>query len=393
MRHIPDAERRARLGVRHHLARRARASELVAVAADLVGLHATDPVTIFLAARARTTGLTVATVERALYDDRTLLKTLAMRRTMFVVPTTMAALLQSASSDAVAATERRRLAKQLETDGVAADGSAWLDEVIPLVVAELQQRGEATAAELNAAIEPMRAQLTLAPGKRYEAVVNAGTRVLVLAAAEGRIVRGRPIGSWVSTQYRWAPMSAWRRGVVPPLPTVAAAREELARRWLSTFGPASSGDLQWWTGWGKRDTNAALGAIGAVEVTVDPGVQAFVVPGDEAPVRDPKPWVALLPSLDPTAMGWKARDWYLGPHKDDCFDTMGNIGPTVWVDGRIVGGWAQRTDGEIVVCYLEGVDGGAETAIEDERAALQAWLGETRYTPRFPSPLDRRLRA
>ena len=47
-------------------------------------------------------------------------------------------------------------------------------------------------------------------------------------------------------------------------------------------------------------------------------------------------------------MGWKERSWYLGPHAPDVFDNVGNVGPTIWLGGRIVGGWAQTADGTVV---------------------------------------------
>jgi hypothetical protein len=65
-------------------------------------------------------------------------------------------------------------------------------------------------------------------------------------------------------------------------------------------------------------------------------------------VDPPDDWVALLPALDPTVMGWKERDWYLGGHAGDLFDRNGNAGPTVLHNGKVVGGWAQRPDGEVV---------------------------------------------
>ena len=72
--------------------------------------------------------------------------------------------------------------------------------------------------------------------------------------------------------------------------------------------------------------------------------------------REPEPWVALLPGLDPTTMGWKRRDWYLPPgHVPLLFDRNGNAGPAVWVDGRIVGGWVQRRNGEIATRLLDDV--------------------------------------
>ncbi|MEA2669874.1 MAG: hypothetical protein QOG45_94, partial [Chloroflexota bacterium] len=86
MRRIGTGERRARLARRHHLAPTARASGPVEVANGLVALHATDPATVFLAAAARMRIPDTGAVERALYEDRALVRMLGMRRTMFVVP-------------------------------------------------------------------------------------------------------------------------------------------------------------------------------------------------------------------------------------------------------------------------------------------------------------------
>ena len=89
-------------------------------------------------------------------------------------------------------------------------------------------------------------------------------------------------------------------------------------------------------------------------------------------------------------MGWFERDWYLGPYKAELFDTSGNAGPTVWWDGRIVGGWRQEDDGEVVLQMLEDPGADALTAIEAEAGRLTEWFGGTRVLPRFPSPLSTR---
>jgi hypothetical protein len=100
----------------------------------------------------------------------------------------------------------------------------------------------------------------------------------------------------------------------------------------------------------------------------------------------------LLPALDPAPMGWQERTWYLGAHRAACFDRSGNIGPTVWSDGRIVGGWAQRKDsGEVVVRLLEDIGAEAEAAVHAEAQRLRAWVGDARVTPRFRTPLEREL--
>jgi len=108
-------------------------------------------------------------------------------------------------------------------------------------------------------------------------------------------------------------------------------------------------------------------------------------------VTHPGPWVALLPSLDPTTMGWKERDWYLGDETARLFDRNGNAGPTIWVDGRVVGGWAQRKSGEVAYELFQDVGKQASDAVQTRAAELQLWLGEIRVTPRFRSPHDKKL--
>ena len=184
-------------------------------------------------------------------------------------------------------------------------------------------------------------------------------------------------------------MSSWLPGD-PPKPGADEARVELARRWLRAFGPATVADLKWWTGLTLGQVRKALGALDVSEVDMD-GLPGVVLTDDVAPEPAAEPWVALLPSLDPTTMGWKERDWYLGGHRGALFDTNGNAGPTVWCDGRIVGGWAQRASGEVAFELLEEVGGDAGDAIAAEAARLEMWLGDVRVTPRFPTPLQRRL--
>ena len=95
MRRLSDHERRARLAIRHHLAPSAKATDVVALAERMVGLHSTDPATVFLAAAARLKKPTVADVEQALYEDRTLVRTLCMRRTLFVLPVALVPIVQA----------------------------------------------------------------------------------------------------------------------------------------------------------------------------------------------------------------------------------------------------------------------------------------------------------
>ncbi|MGD0557017.1 MAG: winged helix DNA-binding domain-containing protein [Streptosporangiaceae bacterium] len=389
MRQIGVAERRARLGLRHHLARRS-GREVTQLAGELCGLHATDPVTVYLSARARLSGFQPADLETALYQQRTAIRMMGMRRTMFVVPTVFAPVVHQACTTKIAQANGKRLAKLIEVNGVTENGARWLAEVEGKVLAHLELHGEGLAGELSAAVPELKSKVTVSPGKSYGGEGAVTNRVLTHLAMAGRIVRGKPSGGWTSTRYRWAALSEWTAEDLERLPA-EQAEADLARAWLRAFGPATADDLMWWAGWTGRQTQRALTAVGAAEVDLD-GRVGWILPDDDDPCPPPDPWVALLPSLDPTAMGWTERDFYLGEHRAYLFDRSGNIGPTVWSDGRVVGGWAQRADGEIRFKLLE--DTGTETRDQVESAAheLATWLGDTRFNPRFPTPLERDLK-
>jgi hypothetical protein len=378
---IDDAGRRARLGIRHLLSTRASLVEDVVEA--VVGLHATDPATVFLSACARLERPSVAEVEAALYDRRTVERLLCMRRTMFAVTAATAPVVQAAAGAAIAEKERRKLLVFL------AEGAGWdadrLAEVEKATLDALRARGEATTVELTRDVPALLDQVVVAAGKPYEARQNVSSRIIRVLAADGWMRRGRPLGTWLGTQFRWTPATPW------PEVDPAHARAELARRWLASYGPGTEADLKWWTGWNLGHTRKALAAAGAVPVTLSGGA-GYALPDDLDPVPEPQPWAALLPALDPTPMGWQARDWYLpARHRPRLFDTAGNVGPTVWWNGAVVGGWAQRADGEVVWELLDDVGADAEAAIAREADRLASWIGGVRVIPRFRTPLEKEL--
>jgi hypothetical protein len=386
-------ERRARLGRRHRLGAGCQAADPVEAAASMVALHATDPATVHLSVAARVPGSDLAATERALYDDRSLIRMLGMRRTVFVVPTPFAPIVQAACTDDIAVKQRKLLVKHLNEAGVAEDAEAcrrWLAAVEESTATALALRGSATAQELSADEPRLRTRLSMAAGKTYAAQPYVTSRVLFQLSAEGRIVRGRPLGTWLSGQHQWSPSADWLPGGLSDRPAAEEARVMLARAWLSSFGPGTAADLQWWAGWTGGQTKKALAAVEAVAVELD-GQVGYVLPGDEAPEVPVEPWVAFLPGLDPTPMGWKERDWYLGPHKSKLFDTTGNIGPTIWADGRIIGGWGQPESGEVRYELLEDVGSDTRALVESEAARWTAWLAGVRVTPRFRSPLEKQL--
>lgn len=408
MRTIDLAQRRARLVRRHRLVRpvdaRARvgpvdpvtgAHAVVDLARSMVGLHASDPATPHLAARARLAGFVPAHLDRALYEDRTVTKHLGMRRTLFVQADDVVPLAQAACTGALIADQRRRLIADVEAGGVADDGAEWLDGARADVLAELAN-GPATGAQLSKRVGAMQAKLVVGEGRRWGGEVGVGTRVYTLLGCEGAIRRG-PAGRWTSSQHRWELAAP-----IYPLPE-DEARRHLVEAWLRAFGPATLDDVVWWTGLGKTKVRASLTELDVAEVDVavaaDGSSASGLVLADDldpehpAGVDDAAASVALLPGLDPTTMGWKHRGWYLGEHAPRLFDRNGNAGATVWVGGRVVGGWAQRAGGEVVTELLEDVGAEHAAAVESAAEDLAGWLGDVVVTPRFPVPLDRELRA
>jgi hypothetical protein len=391
MRRIGVEQRRARLGVRHHLAIAAQATDPHQVAHSLVALHGTDPASVFLAVGARMCNPTIAAIERAMYEERTLLRMLGMRRTVFTVPVELAGMVQAACTRAIAAKQRKLYTDVFREAAFTDDIEAWLADVEAATLRALRKRGEATAIELTRDEPRLGQQIVVAQGKPYEALLSVSTRLLFLLAAEGHIMRGRPRGSWISSQYRWSPTEVWLPGGLPVIPT-ADAQRELVKHWLRAFGPGTLADVRWWTGLTAGEVNRALKAVAVLEVDLD-GTPGMELAEDAEPVTPPEPWVALLPALDPTPMGWNSRAWYLGEYAPILFDRSGNVGPTIWSDGRIVGGWAQRKNGEIAFRMLEDVGVEKQRQVEAAAAGLSTWIGSVRVTPRFRTPLERELSA
>ena len=357
-----------------------------------MALHSSDPVSVYLSATARMAHPSLGAVDGALYDERSVVRFHAMRRTLWVATPAVARDAHASSTIKLLAPEHVRFVKLLADNGIP-DGDRWIADAKEQTLAALHRAGEATTRQLGEAVPDLRHPLVLAPGKNYTATQGAHVRVLLQLGFEGSIVRTRPIGTWIASQYRWAATDAWLGGGIAgmdPARSFGRARstggcERSVRARPRTCSGGPDGTV------GTR--RAALSAAGAVPVEAG-GQPAWLAADDADPVAAGEPWVALLPGLDPATMGWKQRDWYLDPaHVPLLFDRNGNGGPSVWVDGRIVGSWVQRPDGSIAVGYFGDVATRRRRQIDRAAGALSDLLGETRFTVRFPAPVVKDLLA
>lgn len=349
----------------------------------MTALHATEPPTPYLSLFARMDDVRQADVDAALYEERRLVKQLGMRRTLFVVTLDLLPALWGSAARRVADAEWRRLSRAVMASGVAADGDGWLAEVRCAALEALAD-GPLSTSQLRDRVPALAGRITLSASSRWGGPVSVAPLVVTLLGARGDIVRGRNDGEWRVSRPTWQLAASW----LPRPLTPGDAREsyaELVRSWLRTFGPGTLRDIVWWLGSTVGDVRRALADIGAVEVGLESGT-GWVLPDDLEPVDDVEPWAALLPILDPTVMGWKERDFYLGPHADRLFDTAGNAGTTAWWDGRVVGAWVQDEDGAVELRLIEDVGADGVAAFEREAERLTRWLDGQRVFSVYTSP-------
>ncbi|WP_207842378.1 winged helix DNA-binding domain-containing protein [Williamsia soli] len=382
---ISTEQRRARLLRRHGLVPETYAQTAEGVADAVVGLHATTASTVYLSTWARMGSFDIPELDRALYVDRTLVKQLAMRRTLFVFGRPALADAVSAVGTRVAASERTNMLRDLRRSDDFPDPEGWIETAREAVTGALTGGRTASSTELRKELPALEGVIRHGEGKAWSGVAGMGPRVLSHMCAGGTIVRGPNDGNWLRSRPKWSSMTDWL-GEPLRIDDPETGHRNLIRRYLQRFGPATETDVVWWLGSTKTAVRTALSQLEVVEVDLEGGQLGYVLPDDLEPVDAVEPAALVLPELDPTVMGWKQRDWYLGSHAPHLFDRNGNGGQTLWWDGRIVGGWYQRADGSIGTHLLEKVNRAATKAVKVRAEELSAWLGDHRPKPGYPAP-------
>lgn len=356
----------------------------------LLALHGTDPATLVLSVAARTGGTVkaaVAALNRSLEQDKTLVRAMAMRRTVHVVPVDDYPWMLSIYADKVGSTRRKDAEGYLVAAGLAsADEAPARYRALEASILDALRGRELTVTELSASIPELAARFDPVPGKSYSTAMAIGGRFVDAVGATGPIVRAKARGSWKVSTCSWARLDDWLPDLPPP-PAIRDARATLVRRYLDAFGPATVDDVAWWAGLPKGTIKAALADVDVVDVDVPGWAPRVDLRGrsyDAGPTG-----AVLLPALDPSIMGWADRT----PILDDAwrptlFDRSGNPAPTIWFDGRVVGAWAQPKTGEIRFhLYASAPEDEVRAAV----ARMEATLGGERVAPRFPTPIVKEL--
>jgi hypothetical protein len=387
LRLIDDPERRARMARRHALAPQCRVADARAATRAMTALHATEPATPYLSLLARIDSFTRADLEDALFGSKSLVKQAAMRRTLFVFPRDLLSAAVSGPSARIAQQEAGKLVMDLERSEVTDDGASWLATAREAVLRRLAGGVELSAKELREGLAELAGQMSWYEHKSYGAVLHVAPRVLTWLSASGDVVRSRNAGHWRISRPLWTRMDDWLGAPVSRC-EVREGYAELVGRYLRTFGPVTERDLVWWFGATKGAMRQALSDLNAVQVRLERAQTGWVLPDDVDPEPPVEPWAALLPALDPTTMGWKDRDFYVDPDfAPAVFDWAGNVGPTAWWDGQVVGAYVQGDAGQIELIVPKNPGPGGRAGLQAEAERLGDWLDGEKVPALYKSPL------
>jgi Winged helix DNA-binding domain len=333
----------------------------------VVGLPAQDTRASRLAVRPRSAGLTAATVRRACDQERSVVRTWAMRGTLHMVAAEDVGWLLALLGPVFAAAGRRRRLRLGLDDGTSERALAAIGEV-------LNGGRQLTRAELVREV--------VARGVAVEEAGQAPAHLLAHAARLGIVCRGPDLGEEPS----YVLLAEWlgERLAPAPEPEPDAALAELARRYLGGHGPAGAGDLAAWSGLPLGQARRGLELVaGELEEVRAGGKRAFVLAGAAADLPAAaarRPPLRLLGHFDAYLLGWRGRELVLpARHARRIQAGGGMIQPALLVDGRVAGTWRQRPAGAgrltVAVQPFGRLDRALLPACEAEAADVGRFLG------------------
>jgi len=350
----------------HSLSPRAPRGSLVEVAGRACGIQAQFLPMARLALWARVAGLAPGDVDRALFEERTLVRTWAMRGTLHLLPTRELPIY-------VEAMREHRLRGNLQ----------WLERSMGLRPDDVRSIVDAILEELEEGPltrEELADRVTGRLGPRARpSVEHSWGGVIRVASVEGLVCYGPERGRSVT----FTRCDRWLRGGGTPTPE--EAQDALLRRYLHAYGPATSRDFATWSALPAGVAKAALSRAAGDVAEVDAcGVGAFALredlPALRAPRRRVRPRVSLLPSFDPYLLGHRDKGHLVDAARyKQVFRKAGWLSPVVLVDGRCEGVWSHERAGRegfaVAVEPFGRMGPAVRAGVEGEAARLGRFLG------------------
>jgi hypothetical protein len=360
---------------RHHLDERVPATAMLQVVADIAGLHAQVMSSAELTLAARVEGLGPDDVRRALWEERSLVKTWAMRGTLHLLPAAEFPLWQAALST------RRPW-----------EAGAWQRAFASL--GELERLNDALAQALDGQLltrEELADRVGELTGSAElgDKLRESWGALLKPAASLGRLCFAPNQGQ----QVRFTRPDTWLGGWTDHDPDQAVA--EVARRFLAASGPVTREDFARWWGIpsparGRRLLERLGSEVAQVEVDGTaaytladdlPGLARAGGGGGAGPGAGGPRTVRLLPAFDQYVITatLQAERLMPGPFKDRVYRPQGWLSPVLLVGGRMDGTWRQEAKGRRLLVTIEPFGGPppawARRAAEAEAERLAAFTG------------------
>jgi len=327
---------------KQHLTEDSRIEDILQIAEDLCGLHATDTITPYLSLFSRVRNFSKKTLEKVLYKDRNLGRIRFMRNTLFLQTKPMIPIFYKAT---------RR------------NSNKWEEKFL-----------EARAISLKEFREISKKIIELLKGKELptsEIKKNLNTKaniseIISLMCYQGILVRSRPVKSWKDRRSNYAIFSEYFPDVDLDQYSQDEAISQLVLMYLNSYAPMTVNDIIWWTGLTKTEVNNALNGIAneieeinVIELSGNYLMHSSMISSLEKTVSEEENAIRLLPLLDPYPMGYKERERYLNPkYSEYAFDRSGNITSTIFLDGKAIGIWdaTKKSDPLVKIFLFEPVE-------------------------------------
>jgi hypothetical protein len=333
----------ARRMARHALTEPATGLGPAEVAGVLCGAHAQVLSAAELSIGRRIAGATRADIQRAIWEDRTLVKTFGPRGTVHLLSAAdlpmWTGALSALPSSVPAHPEPVRLSAEQAEEVMAAIGEALADT-------------ELTVDELTEAIVdrtgPWAGEETMeAFGGRWP----RWRQLTSTAAHRGMLCFGPNRGPKVT----YTNPHRWLAGFRPD--DGGAALRTLLMRYLYAYGPATPQHFARWLGIPPQRTVALFDELaGALEQVEVDGAPGWVLAGDTRTPPQPNRGIRLLGYFDAFVVAGQPRErLYPGPAATRALAPAGQAGnyPVVLVDGVVGGVWHQRRSGRKLAVTVE----------------------------------------
>ena len=356
---------------RHALAEPAADLSPAGIAGVLCGAHAQVLSAAELSIGRRIAGVTRADVQRALWEERALVKTFGPRGTIHLLPTAdlpmWTGALSALPSSVPTHPEGVRFTPEQADEVIAAIGGALADS-------------ELTVDELTEAIAdragPWAVERTM---DAFQDRWPRWRQLTSTAAHRGMLCFGPDRGRRVTytSPHRWLPG-------LRPMDGEAALRT-LVTRYLYAYGPAMPQHFAKWLGIPPRYSAGLFGKLAGelayVELDGDPG---WTVAGDTGTPSQPHRGIRLVPYFDAYVVAGQPRErLYPGAAATRALTPTGQAGnyPVLLVDGVVGGVWHQRRSGRklaITVEPLRELTAPQRRQLDDEISLVGAVMQATR---------------